>query len=60
MAFNYVPFLNQIFHSKPVDVLSRAAALVVGLAIYSIVGVEKWVRFGRTPSKSNSSKVTES
>ena len=60
MAFNYVPFMNQIFHSKPVDALSWGAALAVGLVIYSIVGFEKWVRFGRTPSKASSSKALES
>ena len=47
LAFNYVPFMNQIFHSKPADALSWGAAAVVGFAIYTIVGFEKWVRFGR-------------
>ena len=47
LAFNYVPFMNQIFHSKPVEGLSWVAAAAVAVAIYSIVGFEKWIRFGR-------------
>lgn len=60
LAFNYVPFMNRIFHSKPVDALSWGAAVVVALVIYTIVGFEKWVRFGRAQSTVGSSKVTES
>jgi len=47
LAFDYVPFMNPIFHSKPVDTLSWIAAAALALAIYAIVGFEKWLRFGR-------------
>ncbi len=43
----YVFLKNQIFHAKPVEALSWGAAASVGFAIYTIVGFEKWVRFGR-------------
>lgn len=47
LAFNYLPWMNQVFHSKPVDALSWIAASAVALSIYTIVGLEKWIRFGR-------------
>ena len=47
LGFNYVPIMNQIFHSQPVDGLSWVAATAVAVAIYTIVGIEKWIRFGR-------------
>jgi Ca2+-transporting ATPase len=54
LAFNYVPFMNSIFHTAPVDALAWGAATAVGLAIYTIVGFEKWVRFGRPSHKASS------
>jgi Ca2+-transporting ATPase len=45
LAFNYLPFMNQIFHSRPVDGLSWVAASAVAVTIYFIVGLEKWIRF---------------
>jgi Ca2+-transporting ATPase len=51
LAFNYLPWMNQIFHSKPVDALSWLAAFVVALSIYAIIGLEKWIRFGGTQTQ---------
>jgi len=51
LAFNYFPFMNRIFHSAPVDALSWIAAAAIALTIYTIVGFEKWVRFGRNHRK---------
>jgi len=48
LAFNYVPFMNHIFHSAPVDAISWLAALAVSLVIFTVVGFEKWIRFGRS------------
>lgn len=47
LAFNYLPFMNRIFHTAPVDALSWLVTTAVGLSIYTIVGFEKWIRFGR-------------
>jgi len=47
LAFNYLPWMNQVFHSKPVDAMSWLAAFAVALTIYSIIGLEKWIRFGK-------------
>ncbi len=48
LAFNYMPFMNKVFHSSPVDAYSWLAATAVAVTIYTIVGFEKWIRFGRT------------
>jgi magnesium-transporting ATPase (P-type) len=48
LAFNYLPFMNRVFHSAPIDSLAWIASIAVAVAIYSIVGFEKWVRFGRS------------
>jgi len=45
LAFNYLPFMNSMFRTAPVDGQSWAAVLAVSFAIYCIVGFEKWVRF---------------
>ncbi len=44
-AFVYVPFMNQIFHTAPVDALSWCAVCAVALSIFGIVGLEKYLRF---------------
>ena len=51
LAFNYVPFTNRIFHSAPVDALSWIAAAAIAFTIYTIVGFEKWLRFGSNHRK---------
>ena len=40
----YVPFMNTIFHSAPIDAEWWLSILGVGLAIYLIVEAEKWLR----------------
>jgi Ca2+-transporting ATPase len=44
VAFTYVPFMNTIFHSAPIDPVWWLSILGVGLAIYLIVEAEKWLR----------------
>ena len=44
LAFTYVPFMNTIFHSAPIDPVWWLSILGVGLAIYLIVEAEKWLR----------------
>lgn len=47
LGFNYLPFMNRMFHTAPVDWVSWVAVTAVSLGIMAIVGFEKWVRFGR-------------
>ena len=44
LAFTYVPLMNTIFHSAPIEATWWLAILGVGLAIYLIVEAEKWLR----------------
>lgn len=44
LAFTYVPLMNTIFHSAPIDPVWWLSILGVGLAIYLIVEAEKWLR----------------
>ncbi len=53
LAFNYLPWMNQVFHTEPIDGLAWLAAAGVSLAIYAIVGFEKWCRFGRGSAPDN-------
>ena len=44
LAFTYVPIMNTIFHSAPIDPVWWLSIVGVGLAIYLIVEGEKWLR----------------
>ena len=44
VAFTYVPLMNTIFHSAPIDPVWWLSILGVGVAIYLIVEAEKWLR----------------
>jgi magnesium-transporting ATPase (P-type) len=44
LAFTYVPFMNRIFHSAPIDWDAWWRILLTGFAAYVIVGIEKWLR----------------
>ena len=44
LAFTYLPIMNRIFHSEPIGLTQWALILGIGLVIYLIVEVEKWVR----------------
>jgi len=44
LAFTYVPTMNRMFHSEPIGMTEWFLILSVGLLIYGIVGVEKWLR----------------
>jgi Ca2+-transporting ATPase len=54
-AFTYVPLLNATFHSAPIGLGSWLRVLGVGLIVYAVVGMEKWLlarwyRSGGVPS----------
>ncbi len=44
IAFTYVPVMNTAFGSAPIALEDWALIVAVGLAIYAIVGIEKWAR----------------
>lgn len=44
MLFTYVPALNRMFGSAPIGPLSWALITAVGLAIYALIGFEKWLQ----------------
>ncbi|MCW5558559.1 MAG: HAD-IC family P-type ATPase, partial [Verrucomicrobiae bacterium] len=46
MLFNYLPLMNQWFHTAPVPAESWAHVTLAGLAVFLVVEFEKWIRFG--------------
>jgi hypothetical protein len=44
LLFTYVPFMNRLFHTAPLRTEVWVAITAVGLAIYMLVGIEKWIR----------------
>ena len=44
LAFTYAPFMNEAFHSAPLDGAAWLRVIGVALAASLIVGFEKWVR----------------
>ena len=44
VLFTYSPAMNQLFGSAPVGRAERVWILSGGLAIYTVVGIEKWLR----------------
>lgn len=47
MLFTYAPFMNTIFSSAPIDLITWGEILGVGLIGYLVVEVEKWLRSRR-------------
>ena len=47
LLFTYVPVMNRLFGSAPLSTDSWSRVLVVAIATYAIVGLEKWLRFHR-------------
>jgi len=50
LLFVHAPFMNQMFHSAPMPLIEWEEILGVCLLISAVVGVEKYVRFGRKTS----------
>lgn len=44
VAFVYLPFMNQWFHSSPIAAEAWGFSALVALSIWVIIGIEKWVR----------------
>ncbi len=44
LILTYVPSMNRLFHTAPIDGTAWALILAMALAVYLAVGAEKWVR----------------
>ncbi|WP_198265222.1 cation-transporting P-type ATPase [sulfur-oxidizing endosymbiont of Gigantopelta aegis] len=44
LLFTYLPLMNQMFHTAPIDLLDWLQILAVGLVIYIVIGAEKAIR----------------
>ncbi len=53
ILFTYSPVMNQLFGTAPMDISEWALVLTSGLAIYSVVGTEKWLRRRADGEKGN-------
>lgn len=48
--FTYAPVMNRFLHSAPISIAAWLRIIGVGMAVYALVGTEKWIRrrFGTT------------
>jgi hypothetical protein len=44
LAFAYVPIMNRLFHTAPIDGYYWLPIVAVGLIIYAVMGLEKKYR----------------
>jgi Ca2+-transporting ATPase len=44
LLFTYAPFMNKAFHTTPVEPMDWVFIISTGIIIYSIIGVEKYIR----------------
>ena len=44
--FNYLPLMNRLFHTAPVRAETWLHVTLAGFAIFLVVELEKWVRYG--------------
>jgi len=44
LLFTYTPAMNRMFHSAPIAMTEWLFIIGVGFAIYTVVGIEKWLR----------------
>jgi Ca2+-transporting ATPase len=48
LAIIYVPVLNRLFHTRPLDAAELGLTIAAALAVFGAVEVEKWIRRTRT------------
>jgi cation-transporting P-type ATPase F len=46
LFFTYAPVMNRLFHSAPISGEAWLRIVGVGLVVFLVVGLEKWLRFG--------------
>jgi Ca2+-transporting ATPase len=44
LLFTYLPVMNAWFRTAPIDIWSWGRIIAVGVIIYAIIGMEKWLR----------------
>jgi len=44
VVFTYAPLMNQYLHTAPISAAAWVRIFAAGLAVYAIVGAEKWIR----------------
>jgi cation-transporting ATPase F len=47
LLFTYVPVMNRLFHTAPIGAESWLRIIGVAATVFTIVEVEKWLRYGR-------------
>jgi cation-transporting P-type ATPase F len=45
LAFVYLPFMNTLFHTAPIPLMSWVRVILAGLVLYFVVEFEKWLRY---------------
>ena len=48
LLLTYVPVMNRLFHTAPIDGVAWVPILATSLSVYLVVGFEKWIRRKRT------------
>jgi cation-transporting P-type ATPase F len=43
LLFTYAPFMNQLFHSAPISALAWLKIIGVGLIVFAVVELKKWI-----------------
>ena len=44
LGFTYLPIMNELFHSAPISARSWGIMSALGMVIYGIMGMEKWLQ----------------
>jgi potassium/sodium efflux P-type ATPase len=44
LLFTYASFMNKIFHSAPIAASDWLLIIIISVAVYTIIGLEKWLR----------------
>jgi Ca2+-transporting ATPase len=44
IAFTYLPFMNRVFQTAPIDLMAWGSILAFGLLVYAVVELEKGLR----------------
>ncbi len=52
LGYTYLPFMNAIFGSAPIPAALWLDAILVGLAAFVVIEIEKWIRRRRSVNKS--------
>jgi hypothetical protein len=47
LLFTYTPVMNRLFHTAPISGEAWLRIVGAAVAVFSIVELEKWLRYGR-------------